>query len=234
MNYLDVRPATRVNAAAVCATLGKRDQMHFLISDATTTATSQMFYDVLRWTCAASLSRDEVGKIIAKLHAEGGGAPALRALESTPASSEDESEREARGVRLRLPRQVVEQALISSAADENEANDIAISKAKEELQESPNNDIDSADDDRPIIRRRAPQGLGQAEEPQPYDTPETTIPTDVVLGLWRVQSPCGNGRASPSRTGRSANTSPFRSCARTSCVMTKAFLTGATVASRSR
>lgn len=122
-------------------------------------AASQNMFDALRWTCVASVIRHEVGRTSVRVQAESGSALAPHALEATPVSSGDESGSFNRDARRRIsPGEECGEALISSAAGEAEANNIAVNRVEEEEHASPIDEVDTDGDDRPLIRSLVPQG----------------------------------------------------------------------------
>lgn len=115
----------------VDVTTGSRDHMHFESTESTIAVATQMIYDALRRTRAASPIRHEVGRAMMKLKTESGRVSAPRSREATFTSSGGEPDHYERDARLRIPPRVgFEQALISSAAEEVEANHIAICKSE--------------------------------------------------------------------------------------------------------
>lgn len=186
-DYHGDRTVPRVNPTKVYATVGKRDHMHFDNSEASISMPSLIIYDTLRSISGTYRGR----KSIAELQTESGGAPAPRAREPTPSPSGGESDHDARGAGP-LPREDVEQALMSSAADEHEASKLVTCKATEEEKASPFDDIASDEGDRPIIRRMAPQGLGLFEESPPCGARE--VPNEALSGSGLRQSHFPQGR----------------------------------------
>lgn len=113
-----------------------------------------------------------------------GGAPAPAAQEATPASSDEYSIRDTCRARLRFPpSEDIEQALVSSAADEHAASKADICKTKQEEKEPPIDDVDSQGAGRPIIRFIVPQGIGRFEESPPRGASEGAAAADVGFGL---------------------------------------------------
>lgn len=95
IDYLDERVVPRVNPTKLYSKLAKRDNLHFDSPDATIFAMAHMMYDVVEWTCMASVVCSEVEKLIATFRLS----VILQARnvpEATPASSEEEDRRDTR------------------------------------------------------------------------------------------------------------------------------------------
>lgn len=96
--------------------------MPFDASEATIFATSQMIYDVVKWTCMSSVIRSELQKMITTLRSSG--IPlAHNASEATSASSDEEGRTHTLAVRFLIPwREEVQKTLVSSASTEGKNN----------------------------------------------------------------------------------------------------------------
>lgn len=151
-----------------------------------------MHFGAVKWTCTASVIRPGVGRIISKLRM-GDVPPALRAPEATPVSTDEEEPRDTRDLLCASASpQDVEQALVSSAADEGDINHEAEATVKEnERADLPGEGTDG--DLRSFIHNVVPQGVGAFEDVSPRGSEELSRSDVVTHGLWSSHFPWGIG-----------------------------------------
>lgn len=193
IDYLDERAVPRSNPTKLYSKLPKRDIMRFDSSETTVFATSQIFYDVVKWTCIASVTRSEVEALITTLRLSGI-PPARNVPDSTPASSDEEDRKNARTVRLRFlipPSEDVEKAFISSASIEAK-NDHNVYPTVKENERADSPDDESDDDLRRANRYPVPQGVGSNDVDSPPGLGETPNVGDEPQGLWSSKLPRRN------------------------------------------